>query len=234
MRYVPDWRKSIGMQLYTIEMTDLAKMDLESLGDYIAYELCNPMAAERIVHGIRMRVNELKNFPMKYRLDEDVILAELGVHRTNFENYEIDKVGEGLSNNFQIVIEGKYHIKCIHHHFDANADKPFIKGTDVYYNRIWEYINEKYLKRLERMKKEKDTIFIYYEPNLKCDKLVLLPEIAKKYKCLAFTNKLETTKELKVYPIDKSWKAHPPLVQHYNKEILEFINENRDNNDKLD
>ena len=36
MRYVPDWRKSIGMQLYTIEMTDLAKMDLESLGDYIA------------------------------------------------------------------------------------------------------------------------------------------------------------------------------------------------------
>ena len=89
MRYVPDWRKSIGMQLYTIEMTDLAKMDLESLGDYIAYELCNPMAAERIVHGIRMRVNELKNFPMKYRLDEDVILAELGVHRTNFENYEI-------------------------------------------------------------------------------------------------------------------------------------------------
>lgn len=152
----------------------------------------------------------------------------------NFENYEIDKVGEGLSNNFQIVIEGKYHIKCIHHHFDVNADKPFIKGTDVYYNRIWEYINEKYLKRLERMKKEKNTIFIYYEPNLECNKITLLTEIAKKHKCLAFTNKLESTKELKVYPIDKSWKAPPPLIQHYNKEILEFINENRDNNDKLD
>lgn len=77
------------MQLYTIEMTDLAKMDLENLGDYIAFELFNPMAAGRIVQGIRMRVNELRKFPMKYKLDEDLILAELGVHRTNFENYEI-------------------------------------------------------------------------------------------------------------------------------------------------
>ena len=68
MRYVPDWRKSIGMQLYTIEMTDLAKMDLESLGDYIAYELCNPMAAERIVHGIRMRVNESKTIVYVIRI----------------------------------------------------------------------------------------------------------------------------------------------------------------------
>lgn len=77
------------MPLYTIEMTDYAEMDLENLGDYIAFELYNPVAAERIVHGIRQKVEELKKFPLKYKLDEDVVLAELGVHRTNFDNYEI-------------------------------------------------------------------------------------------------------------------------------------------------
>ena len=103
MRYVTDWRKSIGMQLYTIEMTDLAQLDLESLGDYIAFELSNPMAAERIVHGIRMRVNKLKQFPMKYRLDEDTYLAELGVHRVNFENYEIFYIVDEVNHIVYVI-----------------------------------------------------------------------------------------------------------------------------------
>ena len=39
MQYATDWRKSIRMPLYTIEMTDYAECDLENLGDYIAYRL---------------------------------------------------------------------------------------------------------------------------------------------------------------------------------------------------
>ena len=34
-----DWRRSIGMKQYKIEITDLAEKDLENAGDYIAYEL---------------------------------------------------------------------------------------------------------------------------------------------------------------------------------------------------
>ena len=77
------------MPLYTIEMTDYAECDLENLGDYIAFKLYNLVAAERIVHGIRQRINELKKFPLKYKLDEDVVLADLGVRRTNYDNYDI-------------------------------------------------------------------------------------------------------------------------------------------------
>ena len=77
------------MPLYTIEMTDYAECDLENLGDYIAFKLYNPVAAERIVHGIRQRINELKKFPLKYKLDEDVVLADLGVRRINYDNYDI-------------------------------------------------------------------------------------------------------------------------------------------------
>lgn len=152
----------------------------------------------------------------------------------NFNNYEITKVGDKLSNNFIIVIDGKYHIKFIHYNFKADASTPYIKGVDVYYNRIWEYIIDKYIKRLKRMKNEKNTIFIFYEPNLKCNKLSLLPQIAKKRKCLAFTNELQSSENLKVYPIEKTWSSPPPVVQKYTKEILEFINENSNNNDKLD
>ena len=60
MQYATDWRKSIRMPLYTIEMTDYAERDLENLGDYIAFKLYNP-----------------------------VVLADLGVRRTNFDNYDI-------------------------------------------------------------------------------------------------------------------------------------------------
>ena len=55
MQYATDWRKSIRMPLYTIEMTDYAERDLENLGDYIAFKLYKPVAAERIVHGIRQK-----------------------------------------------------------------------------------------------------------------------------------------------------------------------------------
>lgn len=151
----------------------------------------------------------------------------------NFDNYELIKEGNGLSNNFQLLIDCKYHLKFIHYNFEASADTPYIKGVDVYYNRIWEYIVEKYITRLKRMKAQKTTVFIYYEPNLKCSKLSLLPEIIQNhnYKCIAFTNKLKSTDKLKVYPIEKTWNSPPPVVQTYRKEILEFINENSNNND---
>lgn len=34
------------MQLYTIKINEAAELDLENAGDYIAYELLNPEAAE--------------------------------------------------------------------------------------------------------------------------------------------------------------------------------------------
>ena len=57
--------------------------------DYIAYELKNPSAAENTVSGIRAKINSLVNFPERNELDEDGLLAGLGVRKDYYRNYKI-------------------------------------------------------------------------------------------------------------------------------------------------
>jgi plasmid stabilization system protein ParE len=73
----------------------LAEADLENAGDYIAYELKNPSAAENTVNGIRAKINSLVNFPERNELDEDESLAGLGVRKDYYRNYKIYYVIEG-------------------------------------------------------------------------------------------------------------------------------------------
>lgn len=89
MLYATDWRRNIQMKQYKIAITDLAEMDLECAGDYIAYELKNPTAAVNTVRGIRKQINSLTNFPERNELDEDELLAELGVRQDYYKNYKI-------------------------------------------------------------------------------------------------------------------------------------------------
>lgn len=59
------------------------------MGDYIAFKLLNPIAAENMVKGIREQINKLEVFPASYELDDDSILAELGIHKTYYKEYKI-------------------------------------------------------------------------------------------------------------------------------------------------
>ena len=77
------------MRKYRIEITDLAEMDLENIGDYIAVELKNPTVAYNTVHGIRNQMNSLVSFPERNELDEDEILAESGIRKEYYKNYKI-------------------------------------------------------------------------------------------------------------------------------------------------
>lgn len=77
------------MKQYRIEITNLAEMDLENIGDYIAYELKNSTAAENTVKGIRKQINSLVSFPERNELDEDEMLAKIGVRRDYYRNYKI-------------------------------------------------------------------------------------------------------------------------------------------------
>ena len=77
------------MQQYKIKINELAEQDLENAGDYIAFVLLNPSAAENTVKGIREQVNKLRYFPDSYELDEDPMLAELGVRKIYFKEYKI-------------------------------------------------------------------------------------------------------------------------------------------------
>lgn len=89
MLFVTDWRKSIGILNYKIEITSLAEQDLEDAADYIAFELKNPVAAVNMVKGIRKQINSLKTFPECNELDEDSILAEFGIRMDYYKNYKI-------------------------------------------------------------------------------------------------------------------------------------------------
>lgn len=77
------------MKQYKIQITELAEQDLENAGDYIAYELKNPTAAVNTVRGIRSQINSLSDFPERNELDEDEILAQLGVRKDYYKNYKI-------------------------------------------------------------------------------------------------------------------------------------------------
>ena len=77
------------MQQYKIRISELAEQYLENAGDYIAFKLLNPIAAENMVKGIREQINKLEVFPASYELDDDSILAELGIHKTYYKEYKI-------------------------------------------------------------------------------------------------------------------------------------------------
>ena len=77
------------MQRYKIEITDLAERDLEDAADYIAFRLKNPSAAVNTVRGIRKQINMLEEFPERNELDEDPMLAKLGVRMDYYKNYKI-------------------------------------------------------------------------------------------------------------------------------------------------
>jgi len=66
----------------------------------------------------------------------------------NFKKYDIKK---DANWSFSIVVEDKIELKYIHYKFDKNANEILHKDIDVYYNRIWEYIVDKYDKRVNVM-----------------------------------------------------------------------------------
>lgn len=77
------------MQQYKIEITYLAEQDMESLTDYIAFELKNPSAALLMVYGIRETIDSLRHYPERHELDRDEELTIRGIRRIYYKNYKI-------------------------------------------------------------------------------------------------------------------------------------------------
>lgn len=102
------------MRQYEIRTSYLAEKDLENAGDYIAFTLLNPVAAENTVKGIREQVNKLRYFPESHELDDDVTLARMGVHKTYFKEYKIFFM---IDNSTYTV----FVIRILHMLSDSNA-----------------------------------------------------------------------------------------------------------------
>lgn len=107
-----DWRISIELKQYRIEITELAESDMERAADYIAYELKNVIAAKNILRGIRRQINSLADFPQRYELDDDELLASVGIRSVCFKNYKI----------YYIISEWKvYIVRIIHILMDSRT-----------------------------------------------------------------------------------------------------------------
>lgn len=153
-------------------------------------------------------------------------------NNVNFDNFELIKKGEEFKNNFQIMIDQKYTLSFIHVFFDKdrNNTEKFehtarIVGENIFSPEPWKYIVDKYTQRLSRMKQEKNMIFLYFEPNLKCSKLHELPLILQqnKFKGIIFTDDKNIKKNdyatvLPAFGLDLPSK----ICKHYSKELLEI------------
>ena len=53
--------------------------------------------------------------------------------------------------NYKIIIDNKVEIFYIHYQFNEAQSTIYDTGVDVFYNRIWEYVIEKYISRVKRM-----------------------------------------------------------------------------------
>lgn len=76
----------------------------------------------------------------------------------NFKNYELIKDNNW---NFSIIIDKNVKIQYVHYKFDKNAKIIIKRKGEVFYNKIWEYIVNKYEQRLKRMLDiKKEPLFI--------------------------------------------------------------------------
>lgn len=98
----------------------------------------------------------------------------------DFLNYDIEKDNKW---NFTLLVDNNIRIQCIHYKFDKTALRPVVRGIDVFYNKIWEYIVEKYEARVHRMFNSPPPIFMFTnwwdrdETNLTYDRLILLNDL---------------------------------------------------------
>ena len=72
----------------------------------------NSVAAKSTVRGIRAKINSLVDFPERNELDEDELLAELGVRKEYYRNYKI---------YFVIETHTVYIVRILHMLVDSKA-----------------------------------------------------------------------------------------------------------------
>ncbi|MBQ3664711.1 MAG: type II toxin-antitoxin system RelE/ParE family toxin [Lachnospiraceae bacterium] len=80
---------------YSIHITSTAERDIIQTADYIEFILKNPTAAKHLLDAATEQINSLADFPEKFRLVDDPVLASWGIRfiivNNYFAFYTIDK-----------------------------------------------------------------------------------------------------------------------------------------------
>lgn len=64
---------------YNIQITSAAERDLIRAADHIEFVLKNPKATDDLINEAEKQINSLSNFPEKFRLVDDPVLASWGI-----------------------------------------------------------------------------------------------------------------------------------------------------------
>lgn len=162
------------------------------------------------------------------RIDSDSFIYLLeNYEKVNFDNFILTKESKQLEN-FRIIIADKIKIQFNHHRFDKNAVLPTIRNVDVYYNKIWEYIVEKYELRTKRLSKTIDLVAVDdWSDNINVNKILEICK-NKNYPLFICTNRLPemNTEKIIIKPRlihDNHGPGPGDIWQDYNKEIKTLL-----------
>lgn len=72
---------------YIIHITAAAERDIIQAADYIEFTLKNPSAAEHLLDVITEQINSLADFPEKFRIVDDPVLASWGIRFILVDHY---------------------------------------------------------------------------------------------------------------------------------------------------
>lgn len=72
---------------YDIHITSVAERDLNRAADHIEFVLKNPKAADDLLNETEKQINSLSDFPEKFRLVDDPVLASWGIRFVIVKNY---------------------------------------------------------------------------------------------------------------------------------------------------
>ena len=73
--------------LFSVHFTPLAFEDLDEIDSYLSDALCNPQAAEKLLHEMQAGINRLRTFPMSGSSVDDPYLAAKGYRKLVVQNY---------------------------------------------------------------------------------------------------------------------------------------------------
>lgn len=88
---------------YTVRILGRAEQDIRSIYHYIADELKNPLAAEKLINKLRLKINGLSMMPERGKLANGYYSAKVARYRII---YRIDKV-KSIVNILRVVYAGR-------------------------------------------------------------------------------------------------------------------------------
>lgn len=132
----------------------------------------------------------------------------------DFTNYELVK---DQNWNFSIIIDKNVKIQYVHYKFNPKYNKPTKIGDDIFYNKIWEYIIEKYDSRVNRMLKYKENPVFFFacaksadnkRSNFSLEQQKKLVELNSKYKIILSFDQMIKDDRIVTLEQNKNYKGN--------------------------